>query len=207
MKIVHALSPQLGPRSCWTSVAIGQAANDAGSSSCNVRTHYESYELRFSVFCHISQLFCVVSISHFVMTQVSPPAGSDDAAVDDLNPSADSLGNGFTQEKDMVAATAGVARDGVLVDLEEPNGLTKSSRDDKADMRRMGRSQQLVRHFRLLSVASFVAIATAAWEIGLFEITPGLMDGGRPALVYSVLWNFAGFGPIYLSMAEMASMA
>lgn len=107
----------------------------------------------------------------------------------------------------MVTATANFARDGALNDLEEQSGLTKSSRDDKADMRRMGRSQQLVRHFRLLSVASFVAIATAAWEIGLFEITPGLTDGGRPALVYSVLWNFVGFGPIYLSMAEMASMA
>ncbi len=56
-------------------------------------------------------------------------------------------------------------------------------------------------------MASFVAIATAAWEIGLFNITPGLTDGGRPALVWSVLWNFIGFGPVYLSMAEMASMA
>ena len=84
---------------------------------------------------------------------------------------------------------------------------TKSSADASINMRRMGRRQELVRHFRMLSVASFVAIATAAWEIGLFEITPGLTDGGRPVLVYSVLWNFVGFGPIYLSMAEMASMA
>ena len=84
---------------------------------------------------------------------------------------------------------------------------TKSTRDDAANMRRMGRTQQLVRNFRVLSVASFVAIATAAWEIGLFEITPGLADGGRPNLLYSALWNWIGFGPIYLSMAEMASMA
>lgn len=83
----------------------------------------------------------------------------------------------------------------------------KSTREDAENMRRMGRSQQLVRSFRLFSVASFTAIATAAWEIGLFEISPGLTDGGRPALVYSVIWNFIGFGPIYLSMAEMASMA
>jgi choline transport protein len=84
---------------------------------------------------------------------------------------------------------------------------TKSTRADAHNMQRMGRTQQLVRHFRLLSVASFAAIATAVWEIGLFEISPGLTDGGRPALVYSVLWNFIGFGPIYISMAEMASMA
>lgn len=99
---------------------------------------------------------------------------------------------------------------GVAVDESEkgaPGDGTKSSADDSINMRRMGRKQELVRHFRMLSVASFVAIATAAWEIGLFVITPGLTDGGRPVLVYSVLWNFVGFGPIYLSMAEMASMA
>lgn len=92
-------------------------------------------------------------------------------------------------------------------DLDERRDATKSTHEDALNMRRMGRTQQLVRQFRLLSVASFVAIATAAWEIGIFTITPGLTDGGRPLLLYSVIWNFVGFGPIYLSMAEMASMA
>jgi choline transport protein len=96
------------------------------------------------------------------------------------------------------------------IDSEESEKIVdgfKSTNADEVNMRRMGRNQQLVRHFRVISMASFVAIATAAWEIGLFNITPGLTNGGRPALVYSVLWNFVGFGPIYLSMAEMASMA
>ena len=109
------------------------------------------------------------------------------------------------QPMEMVSTPVSVVAD------DSENGApvdgTKSSADDSINMRRMGRRQELVRHFRMLSVASFVAIATAAWEIGLFEITPGLTDGGRPVLVYSVLWNFVGFGPIYLSMAEMASMA
>jgi choline transport protein len=83
----------------------------------------------------------------------------------------------------------------------------KSTSADAANMKRMGKNQQLVRHFRVLSMASFVAIATAAWEIGLFNLTPGLTNGGMPGVVYSVLWNFIGFGPIYFSMAEMASMA
>jgi choline transport protein len=82
----------------------------------------------------------------------------------------------------------------------------KSTDADADNMQRMGKSQQLVRHFRVLSMASFVAIATAVWEIGLFNLTPGLINGGRPGLIYSVLWNFIGFGPIYLSMAEMSSM-
>ena len=50
-------------------------------------------------------------------------------------------------------------------------------------------------------------MATAAWEIGIFLINQGLRDGGRAGLIYSVIWNFVGFCPIYLSMAEMASMA
>jgi hypothetical protein len=139
------------------------------------------------------------------MSPVLPPAGLNENALEMASlPSANGSTNGYGWEKGAAAVTAETDQDDIL---EEHNAATKSSRDDNEDMRRMGRSQELVRHFRLLSVASFVAIATAAWEIGLFEITPGLTDGGRPALVYSVLWNFAGFGPIYLSMAEMASMA
>lgn len=83
----------------------------------------------------------------------------------------------------------------------------KSTAADATDMRRMGKDQQLVRHFRVLSMASFVAVATAAWEFTVFNLTAALTNGGRPTLVYSVLWNFVGFAPIYLSMAEMASMA
>lgn len=84
---------------------------------------------------------------------------------------------------------------------------TKSIPEDAAGMRRMGKDQQLIRHFRTFSITSFTAIATASWEIGLFQLTPGLVDGGRAGLVYNTLWNFIGFGPVYLSMAEMASMA
>ena len=37
----------------------------------------------------------------------------------------------------------------------------KSTPGDAAGMRRMGKEQQLVRHFRVLSIASFTAISTA----------------------------------------------
>lgn len=92
-------------------------------------------------------------------------------------------------------------------EADEPTDGMKSTSGDQRNMQRMGKNQQLVRHFRVLSMASFVAIATAAWEIGLFNLTPGFTNGGLPGVVYSVLWNFIGFGPIYFSMAEMASMA
>jgi hypothetical protein len=143
------------------------------------------------------------------MSPVLPPAGLNENAVEmGSNPSGGASRQGYAWEQGGATAALSSDPDDILEEeLDQQDVITKSSHDDNDDMRRMGRNQELVRHFRLLSVASFVAIATAAWEIGLFEITPGLTDGGRPALVYSVLWNFAGFGPIYLSMAEMASMA
>ncbi|KAG8416980.1 hypothetical protein J3459_013033 [Metarhizium acridum] len=95
----------------------------------------------------------------------------------------------------------------VIEDAEHDRQLTKSTAADAADMRRMGRNQELVRNFRTFSVASFAAVAGAGWEFGMFQITPALLDGGRPGLIYSTIWNFIGFAPIYLSMAEMASMA
>lgn len=83
---------------------------------------------------------------------------------------------------------------------------TMTTTQDASDMQRMGKTQELIRRFRQISMISFVAIATAAWEIGLFIISPGLINGGRSGLIYSSIWNFVGFGPIYLSMSEMASM-
>ncbi|GIZ38205.1 hypothetical protein CKM354_000162800 [Cercospora kikuchii] len=84
---------------------------------------------------------------------------------------------------------------------------TKNTRADAMNMQRMGKDQELVRNFKLLSIAAFTALATAAWEIGLFLLSPGLINGGRSGLAYNTLWNFVGFAPIYLSMAEMASIA
>lgn len=91
--------------------------------------------------------------------------------------------------------------------LHELDNHYHSTSQDAGDMRRMGRSQELVRHFRSWSMVSFVAVATSAWEFSLFGITPGLTDGGRPVLLWAFLWSFLGFIPVYLSMAEMASMA
>lgn len=77
---------------------------------------------------------------------------------------------------------------------------TNSTHDDIVGMKRMGKDQQLVRTFRQFSITSFVALATATWEIGLFIISPALTDGGRSGLLWSCLWCWIGFAPIYLSM-------
>jgi choline transport protein len=112
-----------------------------------------------------------------------------------------------TGDKQIPDSVEYLGNDVPLHESEEVYRVTKSSNDDIRGMRRMGKEQQLVRNFRLLSITSFVALATASWEIGLFIITPALIDGGSPGLLWSSLWSWIGFLPIYLSMAEMASMA
>ncbi|KAJ3494558.1 hypothetical protein NLG97_g3999 [Lecanicillium saksenae] len=101
------------------------------------------------------------------------------------------------------------AADGGQNYLDETGGdpIHKSTKGDVVAMQRMGRTQELVRHFRTLSMISFVALATSAWETNIFVFTQGLTDGGRPSVMWALIWCFFGYIPIYLSMAEMASMA
>lgn len=90
------------------------------------------------------------------------------------------------------------------VDNDAAYGSTKT---DASAMRRMGRKQELVRHFRSITMFSFGSLASAGWESCLLVLTQSLIDGGRPNAIYSLIWTFIGFLPIYLSMAEMSSMA
>lgn len=84
---------------------------------------------------------------------------------------------------------------------------TKSTSQDQYNMERMGKRQQLVRHFRPMSTFSFNAMATSVWEFGIFSMTQGLTDGGRAGLIWTTFIHAIGFIPIILSMAEMASIA
>ena len=106
-------------------------------------------------------------------------------------------------------ATVGDVNTEASPEVQDDENLraTQSTYQDAQAMKRMGKDQQLIRQFRLLSISSFVAIATATWEIGLFTIGQSLVDGGRPSLLYGTIWNFICFAPVWVSMAEMASMA
>ena len=86
---------------------------------------------------------------------------------------------------------------------DEVDGATRSSVRDAIEMRRMGKSQQLIRRFRQITIAAFIGTAVSAWEYALFLVSPGLIDGGTAGLLYNVLWSFFGFSAIYLSLAEM----
>ena len=91
------------------------------------------------------------------------------------------------------------------VESDSQRDLSSSSQsayDDIRGMQRMGKEQQFSRNFRQLSLTAFVSLATASWEIGLFIISPALIDGGRAGLVWSSLWCWIGFAPIYLSMVR-----
>jgi amino acid permease len=114
----------------------------------------------------------------------------------------------LADRSDAVTSTAVTARSRKTSDDQLDTGdVHKSSHQDVDDMHRMGKQQILVRRFRQITIAAFIGTTTCAWEYALFLVSPGLIDGGTAGLLYNVLWSFFGFGTIYLSLAEMASMA
>jgi choline transport protein len=87
------------------------------------------------------------------------------------------------------------------------NGEFHNTAGDSQDMRRMGKAQELRRNFKYISTLCFVCVLTATWEFLLISNTNGLVDGGRPGLLWTLVWTLAGMGLIIASLAEMSSMA
>ncbi|KAF2650111.1 amino acid transporter [Lophiostoma macrostomum CBS 122681] len=81
------------------------------------------------------------------------------------------------------------------------------TRNDKADMSRMGKIQELRRNYRPLSALAFTVIIQGTWEVLLTATSQGLVDGGPAGLIWSYIWTFFGFSFVVASLAEMASMA
>lgn len=82
-----------------------------------------------------------------------------------------------------------------------------SSRTDQIHMQRMGKTQEMNRVFRQVSLISFTAICMSTWEWIIMSNSQGLIDGGRAGLFWGYLWTFVGYGFIAGSLAEMAAMA
>ncbi|CAG8146698.1 unnamed protein product [Penicillium salamii] len=74
---------------------------------------------------------------------------------------------------------------------------------DQADMSVLGRDQVLRRNFRYVSIVGFGCTLIATWEV----FDQGLTDGGTAGLIWGFLVVAAGFLLVFLSLAEMASMA
>ncbi|KAJ5959011.1 uncharacterized protein N7479_006161 [Penicillium vulpinum] len=108
--------------------------------------------------------------------------------------------------------------DGIMLDVQQSTAEKTPSMDhsssqkagtaqDKQDMWRAGRDQELNRNFRFLSVLGFTAVLMCTWEAVLFGSSYGLTNGGKGGMIYTYLGGLAGFSFVILSMAEMASMA
>ena len=78
---------------------------------------------------------------------------------------------------------------------------------DKQDMRRMGKIQELRRYFGNYSSIAYITCSTGSWETILTVNTQGLIAGGSAGLFWSLVWAYAGQTFVVLSLAEMASIA
>jgi amino acid transporter len=85
--------------------------------------------------------------------------------------------------------------------------LKGHTKDDQANMTRMGKAQELRRNYRPLSALAFTVIIQGTWEVLMTATYEGLVDGGPAGLIWSYIWTFCGFTTIVASLAEMASMA
>ncbi|KAK4210261.1 amino acid transporter [Rhypophila decipiens] len=78
---------------------------------------------------------------------------------------------------------------------------------DRVDMSRMGKVQELRRNYRPLSALAFTVILQGVWEVLLTATYQGLVDGGSAGLIWSFVWTWTGMTTVIFSLAEMASMA
>lgn len=83
----------------------------------------------------------------------------------------------------------------------------KGTAGDQRDMYRMGKSQEMRRNFRFLTIFGFSMILMCTWEVALGTSFFALFNGGTAGFIWLHLVTWIGFLLINTSMAEMASMA
>ncbi|KAK3984857.1 GABA permease-like protein [Cladorrhinum sp. PSN332] len=91
-------------------------------------------------------------------------------------------------------------------DLQD-GSIEGHTRQDRADMSRMGKVQELRRNYRSLSALAFTVILQGVWEVLLTASYQGLINGGPAGLIWSFVWTWFGMSTVILSLAEMASIA
>ncbi|EXA29495.1 hypothetical protein FOVG_19027 [Fusarium oxysporum f. sp. pisi HDV247] len=91
---------------------------------------------------------------------------------------------------------------GINDNVEEKKGTAA----DRADMYRMGKTQEMTRNFRFLSIFGFSMILMASWEFSLSVSTIGLVNGGTAGTIWMFFVCWMGFLFVNTSMAEMASI-
>ncbi|KAI5364589.1 Putative amino acid/polyamine transporter I [Septoria linicola] len=78
---------------------------------------------------------------------------------------------------------------------------------DRKDMSQLGRVQQLRRNFQFLSILGFGCTLIATWEVMLTTISSVLTNGGTAGVIWGYIVVVVGFSFVYMSIAEMTSMA
>ncbi|KAL8819984.1 MAG: hypothetical protein Q9223_001689 [Gallowayella weberi] len=90
---------------------------------------------------------------------------------------------------------------------ENATPLMTGTMEDRYDMTRIGKKQELLRNFQFISVLAFTTVILATWETVLYTISYGLVNGGLAGLIWTFIVAAIGMGTVVLSLAEMASMA
>ncbi|KAI4231321.1 MAG: hypothetical protein L6R40_007766 [Gallowayella cf. fulva] len=83
----------------------------------------------------------------------------------------------------------------------------KADDRDREELARLGKKQVLKRNFGFMSMLGFSCTMLATWEGLLILFVQGLTNGGPAGLVYGYLLSWIGTVAVFISMAELASMA
>ncbi|KAK4164247.1 amino acid permease-domain-containing protein [Cladorrhinum sp. PSN259] len=97
------------------------------------------------------------------------------------------------------------SRDGIR--NGDDDGAGEYTQQDKVDMSRMGKIQELRRSYKGFEALAFTVILQGVWEVLLTASYQGLINGGPAGLIWSFIWTWFGMSTVILSLAEMASIA
>lgn len=111
---------------------------------------------------------------------------------------------GFVDSARPAANNPMEADDRVRVDA---SGVATGTEADAMDMARMGRSQELRRNFKSLSVLGLATTTMSTWVAMLLSNTFSLTNGGLAGTVWLYVASWICVFSIAASLAEMSSMA
>ncbi|GAB7356488.1 hypothetical protein MBLNU459_g7247t2 [Dothideomycetes sp. NU459] len=97
--------------------------------------------------------------------------------------------------------------DAALQEVDPSSDVMGDTAEDKMDMHRMGKLQELRRNFRFVSIFGYSLILGNAWVVALVTGILSLINGGTAGAIWMFLIVACGMFLVMLSMAEMASMA
>ncbi|KAI7213646.1 hypothetical protein KC333_g6457, partial [Hortaea werneckii] len=90
---------------------------------------------------------------------------------------------------------------------KDATGRPSGTANDYTDMHRLGRTQELRRTFRSLSVLGLAVTTMSSWVALLVTSTFSLINGGLAGSVWVFFATWICTGTLVGSLAEMASMA